>query len=221
MNTQRGMSTGLIVGIIVVLALLAGGWYYMQPKSSGDAMESTEMMEGDAMDKDDAMMGTESGAMMDDSAHMEDGTMVEGDAMMKTDGDTMMETKTETSFNSAVIAGSSAPLLEFDQRDYEAATKSGRLVVLYFYANWCPICKAEFADAVKPAFNSYSGDDVVGFRVHFNDDAVTPEMEALAREFGVAYQHTKVFIKGGERVLKSPESWDKDRYLREFAIYTN
>ena len=37
----------------------------------------------------------------------------------------------------------------------------------------------------------------------------------LAREFGVAYQHTKVLLKNGKRILKSPETWDKARYLKE------
>lgn len=222
MKTQRGMSTGLVIGIIVVLALLAGGWYYMQSTpASNDASESGEMMEGDAMQKDDAMMKAEGDVMME-GEHMNDGDgAMEGDAMMKTDGDAMMKAETETSFKSAVIAGSSSPLLEFDQRDYEAALNSGKLVMLYFYASWCPTCRVEFGNATRPAFDTYTGDDVVGFRVHYNDNDVTPEMEALAREFGVAYQHTKVFIKGGERVLKSPETWNTERYLREFEAHTN
>lgn len=55
----------------------------------------------------------------------------------------------------------------------------------------------------------------MGFRVSYNDDEVTPEEKALAREFGVAYQHTKVFIKNGKQVLKAPDGWDKARYLAE------
>jgi len=31
----------------------------------------------------------------------------------------------------------------------------------------------------------------------------------------VGYQHTKVFLKNGKRILKAPDSWDKDRYMFE------
>lgn len=210
MFTQRGMTTSLLISIILaLLVVLGGGWYLAQKDGSSETADSGEMMEE-----------KEGDAMMDSGTEGHSGdTMMEGEAMMeKKDGDTMVET--ETSFRSAVIAGSSSPLLEFDQRDYEAALDSDRVVVLYFYANWCPLCRAEFIDT-RAAFDSLRSNEVVGFRVHFNDGDVTPEMTALAREFGVAYQHTKVFIKNGERVLKSPETWSQERYLTEFKNYVN
>lgn len=114
----------------------------------------------------------------------------------------------------AVLAGSTSPLLEYNKADFDAAFASDKLVVLYFYANWCPICRLEFPKMQK-AFDELSGGDVVGFRVNFNDSETTPDEKALARVHGVAYQHTKVFLKDGERVFKSPESWDRDRYLLE------
>ena len=40
-------------------------------------------------------------------------------------------------------------------------------------------------------------------------------LTALAKQFGVAYQHTKVFVKSSTRILKSPEGWDRERYLTE------
>src|SRR3989344_3555940 len=43
----------------------------------------------------------------------------------------------------------------------------------------------------------------------------------LGRQFGVPYQHTKIFIKNGERVLKSPESWNKDKYIEEINKFIN
>ncbi len=87
--------------------------------------------------------------------------------------------------------------------------------MLYFYANWCPTCKKEFADALVPAFNDLQSDEVIGLRVSFKDNETDSDEEDLAREFGVAYQHTKVFLKNGERVSKHPDSWDKQKYLEE------
>ena len=68
---------------------------------------------------------------------------------------------------------------------------------------------------MEKAFNELSSDKVVGFLVNYNDDQTDDDERNLAREFGVAYQHTKVFLKDGQRILKSPESWNKDRYLNE------
>lgn len=126
---------------------------------------------------------------------------------------------TEASFTGQRLAGSQSKLYAFEPADYEAAKDSGQLVVLYFYAKWCPICVAETANALYPAFDSLDSGGVIGFRVNFNDNDTSAEEKALAKEFGVAYQHTKVFVKNGQRLLKSPEQWDTARYLSEIGQY--
>ena len=120
----------------------------------------------------------------------------------------------EDKYTGTVLAGKSAPLLDFTKADYDAALKSDKLIVLYFYANWCPICKAEFP-IMQNAFNELSTNKAIGFRVNYNDDQTDNDEKNLAREFGVAYQHTKVFVKNGQRILKSPEGWDDKRYDTE------
>ncbi|MBI4162641.1 MAG: thioredoxin family protein [Candidatus Aenigmarchaeota archaeon] len=141
-----------------------------------------------------------------------DGTMVkpENQSMNKTN-ETMMK---ESSYQGTVLAGNSAKLLDFTKSDYDKALNSDKTIVLYFYANWCPICREEVPELYS-AFNGLTTDKVVGFRVHFNDDHTYDNERALARQFGVPYQHTKVFIKNGKNILKSAESWDKQRYLDE------
>lgn len=119
-------------------------------------------------------------------------------------------------YSGAVLAGESSPLLDFTKSDYEAFLKTDKLIVLYFYANWCPICRAEFP-LMQEAFNELLTDNVIGFRVNYNDDQTDSDEKNLAREFGVAYQHTKVFVNNGLRILKSLESWGKDRYLSEIS----
>ncbi len=138
------------------------------------------------------------------------------DYLEKTDeaGNVVLDKNGDMSFSGEVLAGSSAPLLVFNQSDYEKALASDKLIVLYFYANWCPICRAEFP-LMESAFNDLNTDKVVGFRVNYNDNETSENEENLARQFGVAYQHTKVFVQNGERVLKAPDSWDKTRYLDE------
>ena len=147
--------------------------------------------------------------------------LLEGDVMMEKEEGVMMEKKegeTVVKYSGIVLAGKSAPLLDFTKADYDAALKTDKLVVLYFYANWCPICKAEFPK-MQEAFNELDTDRVIGFRVNYNDNQTDKDEENLAREFGIAYQHTKVFVKNGERILKSPEGWDKNRYFQEINKY--
>jgi thiol-disulfide isomerase/thioredoxin len=119
-----------------------------------------------------------------------------------------------TEYSGEVLAGQSALLLDFKKADYDTVVKTDKLVVLYFYANWCPICRVEFP-VMQKAFNELNTDKVVGFRVNYKDNQTDDDEENLARQFGVAYQHTKVFFKNGQRILKSPEGWGQERYSSE------
>lgn len=122
-------------------------------------------------------------------------------------------------YQGQVLAGSSSPYLDFNKSDYEKALASGKIVLLNFYANWCPICQAEQPE-IFGAFNSLDHDKVIGFRVNYKDNNTDSFETGLAREFGVAYQHTKVILKDGVRIGKYPDSWTKDRYLSEISKLT-
>lgn len=119
-------------------------------------------------------------------------------------------------FSGEVLAGDEAKLFDFNKADYDKAVAAKKLVVLYFYANWCPICRAEIPKLYE-AFGELTSADVVGFRVNFNDSDTDDTEKKLAQEHLVVYQHTKVFLKNGKLILRSPESWDKQRYLSEIT----
>lgn len=119
-------------------------------------------------------------------------------------------------YQGEVLAGDKAVLLNFSKSDYENALNSEKVILLYFYANWCPICRAEVPKMYQ-AFSALTSDKVVGFRVNYNDSDTDQDEINLAREHGVAYQHTKVIVKNKQRILKSPETWEKQRYLDEIG----
>lgn len=122
--------------------------------------------------------------------------------------------KQMTNQTGKILAGSKSPYYEFSKADYQAALQSGKIVFLDFYANWCPICRAE-APELKAGFDALMTDKAVGFRVNYNDSDTDADEKALAKEFGITYQHQKRIIKNGKVVLQSSDSWDKERFLRE------
>ena len=221
----RGMGTPAMLAIIAVAVVIAGALYYnLRPEGEIMVEKGKEMMEeGEAMMKDgEAMMKDGEDMMHEGEVMME---KKDGEAMMEKDDSVMME---KSSYQGEVLAGTpSGPvLLDFNQADYEKAVAEGKVVALFFYADWCPTCRIDFPK-MQQAFDemlsfSFSGwHDVVGFRVNYNDNQTDDFERQLARDFGVAYQHTKVLIKDGERVLKSPEGWDKDRYIEEIGKIVN
>jgi len=194
-NSQKGFILPAVVIVVAIVLVLGGVAYYANQSQTQDDRMAQEkaMMEQEAMEKE-AMEQKEQDAVMEKD---EDAIMERGETMMQ--------------YSSAVLAGAAAPLLDFAKADYDAALNSDKLLVLYFYANWCPICKAEFP-LMQKAFDELEADNVIGFRVNYNDNQTDNDEKDLARQFGVAYQHTKVFVKNGQRILKSPEGWDKARY---------
>ena len=117
-------------------------------------------------------------------------------------------------FSGKPIAGKSSPLYEFTKGNYDVALASNKLILLYFYANWCPICRAEVT-SLYAAFDELTDEQVVGFRINYNDNQTDSDEVALARGFGITYQHTKVLLKNGQAVLKAPDTWTKERYVEE------
>jgi len=200
-NSQKGFAMPIMIALVaVVLVLGAVAYYGNQPQTQEDTMaQEKAMMEKEAMEQKEkeAMMEKKDGEMM----KKDEGAMMDK-------GETMME------YSGITLAGKSAPLIDFTKADYDAAVKTNKLIVLYFYANWCPTCRAEFP-VMQGAFNELTTDKVIGFRVNYNDDQTDADEKALAKQFGVAYQHTKVFVKNGQRILKSPETWDDKRYDAE------
>ena len=143
-----------------------------------------------------------------DGLFMKAGEMMKDESMMKENS--MMESE----YKGKILAGKESLYIDFNKADYEKALEENKKILLYFYANWCPICKKEQPETFA-AFNDLKDPDWTGFRVNYRDSDTDADEEALAKEFGVSYQHTKVILKNGERVGKFPDSWDKQRYLDE------
>ena len=117
------------------------------------------------------------------------------------------------------IAGNAdVPLLAFNQEDYDKAVATGEIILMSFYADWCPYCKAEEPE-IEAAFDALAAagaDGIVGFRVNYNDSQTDANEDALAAKYNITYQHSKVITANGQVVSSANfETWSKARYLTE------
>ena len=121
--------------------------------------------------------------------------------------------------NGVQKAGNTTPLIEFDKGDYDYARAEGKKIALFFFADWCPSCRTEIAQAVIPAFNQLERDDVVGFLVNFDDRRTDDDEDALAREFQIPDRHAKLFLGADGSVIRksAPENWTTQQYLDAIA----
>ena len=118
------------------------------------------------------------------------------------------------------LAGTTTPYYAFTKAAYEKALKEKKVILLNFYANWCPICRAEAPD-VAAAFDALNNPDAVGFRVNFKDTDTDSDEEALAKQFEIPYQHTKVLLVNGKEVSKETAQWNKQQYIDAITNATN
>lgn len=141
------------------------------------------------VEKDDAA------APNDDEAMMKKG----GDEMMKDDGGGVktggaMMTEDEAEAARDMAAPEARPYyIQYSAAAASDAMADGYGVMLYFYAAWCPICRAE-----EPNIKSWvegSSLPVAGFRVNFDTE------KDLKSKHKIPYQHTAVFLNAvGEEV---------------------
>ncbi|MBI1971845.1 MAG: redoxin domain-containing protein [Candidatus Aenigmarchaeota archaeon] len=104
-----------------------------------------------------------------------------------------------------LIAGTSSGshYLRFDKAHYEQSLSENKVVHLYFYANWCPICAAE-RPKIFEAYGKLNYEDVVGYEVHYNDNEVTDDDVYVTKLFQIPYQHTTVILdRSGKIAFKS------------------
>lgn len=93
----------------------------------------------------------------------------------------------------------SAKYVEYSKAILDSSVSGRR--VLFFYANWCPICRPADTN-FKENIGKIPG-DVTLIRVNYNDTDTDQEEKDLAKQYGITYQHTFVQIdEDGREITK-------------------
>lgn len=92
----------------------------------------------------------------------------------------------------------------YTQDKLDALNKSGKPALVFIYADWCPICKAQerILDTMLPTAE-FKG--ITTLKVNF--DTQKPVVNA----FGVKYQSTLIVFKGGKEVARVTGDTDRER----------
>lgn len=85
----------------------------------------------------------------------------------------------------------------YTMEEFEVALSEGKIVALYFTANWCPICREQEPINKETLMELSNDSEIVAFRIHILDSEETAETKALAQKYDVRYQHTWVIIRSG------------------------
>jgi thiol-disulfide isomerase/thioredoxin len=134
--------------------------------TSQDVKTEDTMMEKEALEKNDSMMKPEDSMVKEDAMVKEDSAMMKKDTeMMAKEDSAMMKKDSMEKTNTSYVAYSEAGV--------KSALKSGKKVVLFFHAKWCPSCKSDYDSNV-----------------------------ALKQKYAVTSQHTFVSLKSDESMMK-------------------
>ncbi len=102
----------------------------------------------------------------------------------------MKPSESPTTTEGAMMKKGESRYLAYSRSVFDTAKDKKR--VLYFYANWCPICRPidkEFSTNMDKI-----PDGVVVIRVNYNDSDTDADEKDLANKYGITYQHTFVQI---------------------------
>ncbi len=116
-------------------------------------------------------------------------------------------TKTQQNFEETSFEDSSYQRIT--QELYQEVLDSDEVVILNFYADWCPNCAQE-RPAVNQAFTQETA--INGFEVSYRSSDTTSFEEDLAREFGITSQGTKIILRPNQEPEKIVGHWSLEQW---------
>ncbi len=166
MNERSSSANKNMMWVMAALVLVVVGGLYFANQQSQKAEQAK-------MEQDKAVMKAKEDTASSEKAAMEKDKKMDGG-------------KDEA----AQMAKSDSRYVVYSKVAFDQAADKRR--VLYFFANWCPICRP--ADASIKENASRIPQDLVVIRVNYNDSDTDQEEKDLEKKYGITYQHTFVQI---------------------------
>jgi thioredoxin 1 len=98
----------------------------------------------------------------------------------------------------------------FTPENFEASKKEGKVILLHFFADWCPSCRAQ-KKVMDSILSERELNEIVFLRVDY-DNALR-----LRKEFKVNRQSTLIVLRGEREVARKAGITDKDE-IRDYLI---
>ncbi len=96
----------------------------------------------------------------------------------------------------------------YTQEKLDALNKTGKPVLVFIYADWCPTCRAQ-EKVLEKLFGTDEFRGITTLRVDFD------AQRKVVRSFGVRYQSTLIVFKNGKEVGRMTGETDSGR-IAEF-----
>jgi len=114
-------------------------------------------------------------------------------------------------FSGVVLAGNKTKYIEYNKQDFDLALKKMKVILLVFYKSTSTTSTTEEV-YVFNAINAMNYDDMVGFRVHFQDGMDGADEQALAAKYNIQYWNTKVILTDGKVFETDSGVWNTIAY---------
>ena len=145
----------------------------------------------------DAMEDASNGDSVEDTGAMEDDKGSNGEAME--------DSKT-----------SSQKFQRYTKAVFDQAKSDGKVIYLFFTANWCPTCARQHPVNDAAVANPEMPTNVPFFNISFNDSDTNDEDNQIAREFGIVYQHTQIVLDSqGNETYRSTGFVSADEIVKQ------
>lgn len=119
-------------------------------------------------------------------------------------------------FSGYVLTGNKTKYIEYNKQDFDLALTKMKVILLVFYNANSPTSKSEEV-YVFNAINAMSYDNMVGFRVHYQDGLDGADEQALAAKYNIQSSNTKVILADGNVYKTDPTLWNTETYKSQIG----